>query len=131
VVPGTAQGDTSSSSQQIIASGPIVGVASVSKKDTIREYNKKKKYNEWQFVYDPAFDRGGLITTPYQPSLAMAQSNLQPGATGSSTGQSPFGQPASGQSSFGQSSFGQSGSGNSSTTGGTTTPVQPATTSPQ
>ena len=131
VVPGTAQGDTSSSSQQIIASGPIVGVASVSKKDTIREYNKKKKYNEWQFVYDPAFDRGGLITTPYQPSLAMAQSNLQPGATGSSTGQSAFGQPASGQSSFGQSSFGQSGSGNSSTTGGTTTPVQPATTSPQ
>jgi type II secretory pathway pseudopilin PulG len=131
VVPGTAQGDTSSSSQQIIASGPIVGVASVSKKDTIREYNKKKKYNEWQFVYDPAFDRGGLITTPYQPSLAMAQSSLQPGATGSSTGQSAFGQPASGQSSFGQSSFGQSGSGNSSTTGGTTTPVQPATTSPQ
>jgi type II secretory pathway pseudopilin PulG len=133
VAPGTAQGDTSSSSQQLIASGPIVGVASISKKDTIREYNKKKRYNEWQFVYDPAFDRGGLITTPYQPSLAMAQSNLQPGTTGSTTGQSGFGQPASGQSSFGGSSFGQSPSGQSGfgNTGGSTTPVQPANPSPQ
>ncbi len=130
VAAGADKGDSSSSSQQLIASGPIVGVASISKKDTIREYNKKKKYNEWQFVYDPAFDRGGLITTPYQPSLAMAQTNLQPGATGSTTSQSPFGQPSSGQSSFGQSSFGQSGSGNNSSTSGTT-PVQPATTTPQ
>jgi type II secretory pathway pseudopilin PulG len=138
---GDDKADSSSGGQQLIASGPIVGVASISKKDTIREYNKKKKYNEWQFVYDPAFDRGGLITTPYQPSLAMAQTNLQPGATGSTTGQSPFGQPASGQSSFGQSSFGQSsfgqssfgqsGSGNNSNTSGTTPPAQPATTTPQ
>jgi type II secretory pathway pseudopilin PulG len=50
---------------------PIVGVASTSKDKTIREFDKKKKYNEWQFVYDPTLDRGGLITTPYQPQLAM------------------------------------------------------------
>ena len=48
---------------------PIVGVASAKKDATIREYNKKKKYNEWYFVYDPSMDRGGLITTPYQPQL--------------------------------------------------------------
>jgi type II secretory pathway pseudopilin PulG len=48
---------------------PIVGVASLSKERTIREFDKKKKYDEWQFVYDPTFDRGFLITTPYQPSL--------------------------------------------------------------
>jgi hypothetical protein len=48
---------------------PIVGVASLSKDPTIREYDHKKKYNEWQFVYDPTFDRGFLITTPYQPSI--------------------------------------------------------------
>jgi len=122
VAAGTAQGDTSSSSQQIVASGPIVGVASISRKETIREFNKKKKYNEWQFVYDPTFDRGGIITTPYQPSVLSgisAQNNLQPGAAGSST---------SSQSSFGQSS---SGFGNSSTTGGSTSPAQPATTPPQ
>ena len=126
VAPGTAQGDTSSSGQQLVASGPIVGVASISRKDTIREFNKKKRYNEWQFLYDPAFDRGGLITTPYQPLLQTlinpGQNNLQPGATGtSSPGQSSFG-----QSSFGQS--GQSGYGTGSSQGG---PVPPATTPPQ
>ena len=41
----------------------------MSKDRTIREYDNKKKYDEWQFVYDPTFDRGFLITTPYQPSL--------------------------------------------------------------
>jgi len=35
-----------SSGQQPVGGGPIVGVASISKKTTIREYNKKKKYNE-------------------------------------------------------------------------------------
>ncbi len=124
VAPGTARGDTSSSSQQIIASGPIVGVASISRKNTIREFNKKKRYNEWQFLYDPAFDRGGLITTPYQPSLqtsALGQNNLQPGSgTGNSSSQSSFGQSPSGQSGFGNSN-----------PGGSTPPVQPATTPPQ
>jgi len=51
--------------------GPIVGVASLSKDRTIREYDHKTKYNEWQFVYDPTLDRGFLITTPYQPQLQM------------------------------------------------------------
>jgi type II secretory pathway pseudopilin PulG len=134
VAPGTAQGnttqgDTGSSSQQLVASGPIVGVASNSRNDTIREFNKKKRYNEWQFLYDPAFDRGGLITTPYQPLLQTlinpGQNNLQPGATGTS---SP------GQSSFGQTSFGQSGQagyGTGSSPGGTAPPVPPAPTPPQ
>jgi hypothetical protein len=46
-------------------------VASTSKDPTIREFDKKKKYNEWQFLYDPSLDRGMLITTPYQPQLQM------------------------------------------------------------
>ncbi len=58
---------------------PIVGVASTKKDTTIREYNKKKRYNEWYFVYDPSMDRGGLITTPYQPQIqaAFAQQGMQ------------------------------------------------------
>src|ERR1700733_8424177 len=60
--------------------GPIVGVVSTSKKDGIREFNHKKKYEEWQFVYDPSSDRGGLINTPNQPPLqGLAQQQLQPG----------------------------------------------------
>jgi type II secretory pathway pseudopilin PulG len=64
---------------QVFGGGPIVGVASVSKKDTIREFNHKKKYNEWQFVYDPGTDRGGLITTPNQPlpaGMALGQTGI-------------------------------------------------------
>jgi hypothetical protein len=68
-------------------------VASLSKKTTIREFNKKKKYNEWQFVYDPTTEpRNGLITTPNQPLLqgfGTQPQNLQPGNSNSS---SPFGQ---------------------------------------
>ena len=74
--PGTGTDDANSNSGDKLAGvtfggGPIVGVASTSKKDTIREYNHKKKYNEWQFVYDPALDRGIIITTPYQPLLQL------------------------------------------------------------
>jgi type II secretory pathway pseudopilin PulG len=59
-----------SSGQQPVSGGPIVGVASISKNATIREFNKKKKYNEWQFVYDPTTEpRNGLITTPNQPLI--------------------------------------------------------------
>ena len=56
---------------QTFGGAPIVGVASSSKKETIREFNHKRKYSEWQFVYDPTLDRGGLITTPYQPQLQI------------------------------------------------------------
>lgn len=82
-VPGaTGSGtDATSSSTQIIAGGPIVGVASKSKDKTIREFNKKNHYNDWQFIYDPNTDRGGMLNTPAQPPLQGAAGNLngQPG----------------------------------------------------
>lgn len=59
---------------------PIVGVASTSKNKSIREFNKKDHYNQWQFIYDPSTDRGGLLTTPNQPPLQNAvQVQQQPG----------------------------------------------------
>lgn len=86
-----------SSGQQPVSGGPIVGVASISKKPTIREFNKKKKYNEWQFVYDPTTEpRNGLITTPNQPLLQGF--GAQPGVNGTQPGSnnnSPFGQSSS------------------------------------
>jgi type II secretory pathway pseudopilin PulG len=116
--------------QQVIAGGPIVGVASISKKTTIREFNHKKKYNEWQFLYDPTADRGGLITTPYQPALqgfGIPQNvNAQsPGSNGTSNGSS-FG------NSFGNS-FGQpmGMTNNPNSMGGQTPPAQPPSTPPQ
>jgi type II secretory pathway pseudopilin PulG len=82
-----------------IGGGPIVGVVSTSKKEGIREFNHKKKYEEWQFIYDPSTDRGGLLSTPNQPPLKGA------GGAGNQLGQqqpqnqnnSPFSsQPPSG-----------------------------------
>jgi len=64
-------------SGQNIGGLPIVGVASTSKDKTIREFNKKDRYNAWQFIYDPSADRGGLITTPNQG----IQNATVPGAT--------------------------------------------------
>jgi len=56
-------------------------VVSTSKKDGIREFNHKKKYSEWNFVYDPSSDRGGLINSPNQPALQGLNQQLQPGQT--------------------------------------------------
>jgi type II secretory pathway pseudopilin PulG len=130
--PGTTQqpGDATSGGQTVFGGGPIVGVASASKDTTIREFNHKRKYNEWQFVYDPTTDRGTLLLTPNQPLLQLAGGQPgqigQPAGTTNTNGSSSFGQSSSGQSSFGQSSFGQgTGYGNSGSTGGSTTPAQP------
>ncbi len=81
--PNSAQsGSGSNPSNPAFGGGPIVGVASTSKKKTIREFNKKNHYNQWQFIYDPSVDRGGLLTTPFQPPLQVAAPNVngQPGA---------------------------------------------------
>jgi hypothetical protein len=71
---------------------PIVGVASTSKDKTIREFNKKDHYNQWQFIYDPSTDRGGLLTTPNQPSLqGSGQLNSQQNGQQGNNGQNPPG----------------------------------------
>jgi type II secretory pathway pseudopilin PulG len=54
---------------QTFGGGPIVGVASTSKDKSIRVFNKKEHYNEWQFIYDPTTDTGGILSTPNQQSL--------------------------------------------------------------
>ncbi len=70
---------------------PIVGVASTSKAKTIREFNKKDHYNQWQFIYDPSTDRGGLLTTPNQPQLQNAVQVQQPTGQQNNNGQQGFG----------------------------------------
>ena len=76
--------------------GPIVGVVSTSKDTTIREFNKKKHYNQWQFIYDPASDRGGLLNTPNQPPLQGSggiNSIAAPGGVAGAANQNQLGQP--------------------------------------
>jgi type II secretory pathway pseudopilin PulG len=121
----TQSGASGQGNNQVFGGGPIVGVASISKDNTIREFNHKKKYNEWQFVYDPTTDRGGLILTPYQPALQLSTQPLngQPGSPNTNGNSSPFGQP----SGFGNNGFGNS---NPASIGGPSTPQQPPSSSP-
>ncbi len=77
-------------SSAVFGGGPVVGVASISKAPTIREFNHKNRYNLWQFIYDPSMDRGGLITTPAQPPLQTAaplqqQNSSSPNSSGTSS----------------------------------------------
>ena len=84
---------------QVFGGGAIAGVASTSKEKTIRVFNKKDHYNQWQFIYDPSTDRGGLLMTPNQPPLQGAvQPNQQqngqlgqPGVSGPNPGMNPAG----------------------------------------
>jgi type II secretory pathway pseudopilin PulG len=81
-----SSGGKSTGDHQLFGGGPIVGVVSTSKEKSIREFNKKDHYNQWQFIYDPSIDRGGLLMTPNQPPLQGAvtsnpQQNAQPGNT--------------------------------------------------
>lgn len=97
---------------QTFGGGPIIGVASTSEKRSVKAFNDKDHYNEWEFIYDPTMDRGGLIKGPYVPSQVGLGGVVPTGAGGlnpqggfgqSPTGQSPFGQSPTTQSPFGQS----------------------------
>jgi type II secretory pathway pseudopilin PulG len=112
--PGTGNGSNQLGGGQIIG-GPIIGVASATKiKDsTIREFNHKKKYKDWFFVYDPAQDQGRLITAPYQPQLAGFGQQGTPNLNGQSgsNGSSSFGNSNNGFGGGNNSGFGSSSSG--------------------
>ena len=113
---GTSQGNSlfgqSAAGNSQFGGGAIVGVASVSKEKTIRIYNKKKTYDEWQFIYNPAMDQQNvLLRGPYQPTtIGNTNIGTPAGQLNGQQGQnSPFGQQNSG---FGQQSgFGGQNSG--------------------
>jgi type II secretory pathway pseudopilin PulG len=87
-IPGTDRGNADQQPQpspagagfgsQVFGGGAILGVASTSSKHSIREFGKKNHYKDWQFIYDPSIDRGGMITGPAQPPL-INNSGVGPG----------------------------------------------------
>jgi type II secretory pathway pseudopilin PulG len=101
---------TPSNNGPTFGGGGIVGVASVSKAESIRVFNKKNHYNEWLFAYNPQTDRGGLPKGPYEPTLPVLPGQL--GLPGQQlNGQGAAVQPGFGQQGFGQQGFGQQGLG--------------------
>ena len=87
--PGTPGQQAASSSADSLAGktfggGPIVGVASTSTQESLKELNGKNHYNDWEFFYDPRFDvgPGGVpLGTQQQPGApgATPQPQNQPG----------------------------------------------------
>ena len=119
---GTNSASTSLGSQQglggqTFGAGAIIGVGSKSKDPTIRIYNKKKTYDEWQFIYNPMMDQANvLLKGPYSPST-LTNSNVGTPAgqlNQQNQQQSPFGQPSSG--------IGSQQPGGTNNPGGTLTP---------
>lgn len=100
--PGTtgSAGNPLSSDQltgRSFGGGAVVGVSIPSQKESLKEFQQKNHYNEWQFVYDPTTDatlRGGAgagAATGVPGSLGQPGIN-QPGTNQPGSGQ-PFGNP--------------------------------------
>jgi len=103
--------------------GGIAGVASEYTGPAIKIYNERKKYNEWEFVYDQSKDHGlaGVQRGGGAPGTPAGQ-------MGSIPGQQPGQQSGMGGNGFGgQGGFGTaSGSTfNQPSTFGQSTPQQP------
>lgn len=89
---------------QTTGGGQIIGVASVSKGKSIKEFNDKDHYNDWLFVYDLRLEQsGGTGVTVASPMVANSAGTAGSGATpGSTNSGNPAGangtqNPANGQ----------------------------------
>jgi type II secretory pathway pseudopilin PulG len=73
---------------QTVGGGQIMGVASVSKKHAIKEFNDKDEYDQWYFVYDLRLEQSG------GSGVTVAAPRGGGNATGSSGGnKTPDAQP--------------------------------------
>jgi type II secretory pathway pseudopilin PulG len=83
---------------QTVGGGQIIGVASVNKAQSIKEFNDKDHYNEWFFVYDLRLEQAGgtgvTIAAPRVGATTDSGSSGQPGAPQSVPVGSPTPAPA-------------------------------------
>lgn len=99
--------------------GGIAGFASLAESPSIKVYNERQKYNEWEFVYDMKKDKRLLGSAagmaPNQPNnpLGNTQNNPLGGMPNPLTGNPPPNTPQSNApgNSFGQNPFGGQNSG--------------------
>jgi len=67
----------------VFGGGPVLGVSSTSKKESIKILDKKNHYNEWQFVYDPTLDMTGgmpaVAGAAGQPTQGLPGVQISPG----------------------------------------------------
>ena len=68
--------------QQVFGGGGIAGVASMSAADSIKVWNTRRQYNEWEFIYDFRADPLGtaaIARTTGAAAQPMPQTGTQPG----------------------------------------------------
>jgi hypothetical protein len=83
--------------QSGIMGGGLAGVASTTESGSIMVYNDRQKYNEWEFVYDPAKERplpnpngGGTMAMPgFQPGANTFAPGPGPGGAGATMAPTP------------------------------------------
>jgi len=77
---------------QTTGGGQIIGVASTSKKQSIKEFNDKDHYDEWYFVYDLRLEQsGGTGVTVAEPRVGAATTSGSSSSGGANSGTSPGG----------------------------------------
>jgi type II secretory pathway pseudopilin PulG len=78
---------------QTVGGGQIIGVASTSKKQAIKEFNDKDHYDEWYFVYDLRLEQsGGTGVTVAEPRAGASTTGDSSSTTGGgNSGTSPAG----------------------------------------
>jgi len=63
---------------QVVGGGGIMGVASNSKAEGIKEFNESSHYNEWLFVFDPRLEQSGNGITVAAPGASGTTGIPQP-----------------------------------------------------
>lgn len=61
--------------------GPIVGIASTSDHEGLKEVDGKTKYSDWEFVYDPSLDTSRIAASNLTGGATPGAGGTNPGAT--------------------------------------------------
>jgi len=77
--PASSSSGSNNQTGPTFGGAPIIGVASSSQRESLKELNGKNHYNEWEFFYDPRFDPSvrqgvpGVQPTPQQQPGQLQQ----------------------------------------------------------
>jgi hypothetical protein len=79
----------------------VIGVVSKSTKQSIRLYNGRSRYSDWQFVYTDVSNRGGAAAgTAPTPGQGASRPGMPPGGRSPGGGQGRPGFPSGAPSGF-------------------------------
>ncbi len=87
--PRGLQGIPTAPTAQQPATPMLAGVASNLEAESIKVYNDRTKYNEWEFLYDPRQDRAAMAAAQAQQQQQQMQQPLSPGGSGQSDTAAP------------------------------------------